>query len=220
MTRVGVCEDDPAIRRVVVEALRLSDHDVVTAHRGDEAIRSFSGDGDVDVLVLDIALPDADGRDVCQALRSVGQRVPVLFLTALGTVHDRLAGFSAGGDDYLPKPFDVRELVARVDALARRSPSLAGKVADLVLDPAGHSLRAGGSEVLLTPTEFRMLGSLTSRPGEVVRRSAVVAAAWPHGAQVSENTVDSYIRRIRTKLEQVGSGVTLQTVRGVGFRLL
>lgn len=219
MTRVGVCEDDPAIRRVVVEALRLTGHEVVTAHCGDEAIRSFSGDRDVTALVLDIVLPDSDGRDVCQALRSAGQRAPVLFLTALDAVHDRLAGFSAGGDDYLPKPFDVRELVARVDALVRRSPPSAGQLADLVLDPARHSLRTGGSEVLLTPTEFRMLGSLTSRPGEVVRRSAVVAAAWPHGAHVSENTVDSYIRRIRTKLERVGSGATLQTVRGVGFRL-
>ncbi|MCW2791762.1 MAG: tcrA [Nocardioides sp.] len=219
MLAVGLCEDDPAIRRVVTQALALTGHSVVTAHDGGEALRLFAPETHVDVLILDIGLPDADGRDVCQALRSAGQHAPVLFLTALAGIHDRLAGFGAGGDDYLPKPFDVKELIVRVEALARRgrpAPALAG---GLVLDPAAHALRYGETEVLLTPTEFRMLAAITSRPGEVVRRRAVVAAAWPDGAAVSENTIDSYIRRIRRKLEQLDSPVTLQTVRGVGFSL-
>jgi DNA-binding response OmpR family regulator len=220
MARVGVCEDDPGIRRVVVDALRLSGHDVVTAHTGSEAVRLFADDHDLAVVILDIGLPDADGRDVCQALRSAGQPAPVLFLTALGTVHDRLAGFSAGADDYLPKPFDVLELVARVEALAKRGRLVSGAApTDLVLDPARHALVCADREVLLTPTEFRMLAAITSRPGEVVRRRAVVAAAWPHGGQVSENTVDSYVRRIRVKLSEVGSPLALTTVRGVGYTL-
>ncbi len=220
MARVGLCEDDPGIRRVVLDALRLSGHDVVAAHTGSEALRLFAPDDALDVVVLDIGLPDADGRDVCQALRSAGQPAPVLFLTALGAVHERLAGFSAGADDYLPKPFDVLELIARVEALAKRGRRVVAQAqTDLVLDPARHALVCAGREVLLTPTEFRMLAAITSRPGEVVRRRAVVAAAWPQGGQVSENTVDSYVRRIRVKLDEVGSPLALTTVRGVGFTL-
>src|SRR4051794_36336889 len=220
MTRIGLCEDDASIRRIVLGALRHAGHDSVTAHDGREAIRLFAGDDAIDVIVLDIGLPDADGRDVCQALRSAGQSAPVLFLTALGAVHDRLAGFSAGADDYLPKPFDVKELIARVEALAKRGRIVsAAAPTDLVLDPARHALVCRDKEVLLTPTEFRMLVAITSRPGEVVRRRAVVAAAWPDGAIVSENTVDSFIRRIRKKLAQVDSPLSLHTVRGVGFAL-
>jgi len=220
VARIGLCEDDPSIRRVVLAAFEHAGHQGVAAYDGREALRLFSTDDTLDVIVLDIGLPDADGRDVCQALRSAGQPAPVLFLTALGAVHDRLAGFSAGADDYLPKPFDVKELIARVEALAKRGRIVTGSApTDLVLDPARHALVCRDKEVLLTPTEFRMLAAITSRPGEVVRRRAVVAAAWPDGAIVSENTVDSYVRRIRVKLAEVDSPLHLQTVRGVGFTL-
>ena len=219
MVNVGLCEDDPAIRRVVTQALGLTGHDVVVAHDGGEALRRFGSEASLDVVVLDIGLPDADGRDVCQALRSAGQAAPVLFLTALAGVHDRLSGFGAGGDDYLPKPFDVKELIARVEALARRGRPAQPPVGGVELDPAAHALRYGGTEVLVSPTEFRILAAITSRPGEVVRRRAVVAAAWPDGAVVSENTLDSYIRRVRAKLDQLDAPVSLQTVRGVGFVL-
>lgn len=217
--RVGVCEDDPAIRRVVSEGLRLHGHDAVVAHDGAEAVRLFGDDDTIDVLVLDIGLPDSDGRDVCLALRSAGQVAPVLFLTALGQMHEKLAGFAAGADDYLTKPFELVELVARVDALGRRGRVVRPESGELALDPARHAVVFGDREVLLTPTEFRMLAAVTSRPGEVVRRRAVVAAAWPDGAIVHENTVDSYATRIRRKLEQVGSPLQLRTVRGVGFQL-
>lgn len=220
MVRVGLCEDDPAIRRVVTEGLRLHGHESLVAYDGGEALRLFADDDAIDVLVLDIGLPDADGRDVCVALRSAGQVAPVLFLTALGALHERLAGFAAGADDYLAKPFSVAELAVRVEALARRGRSPAPATAsDLVLDPARHSVVCGGREVTLTPTEFRLLAAVTSRPGEVVRRRAVIAAAWPDGAQVSENTLDSYATRIRRKLEQVGSPLQLRSVRGVGYQL-
>lgn len=220
MARVGLCEDDPAIRRIVIEALRLGGHRTIAAHDGAEAIRLFREDDDIEVLILDIGLPDADGRDVCQALRSGGQVAPVLFLTALGQLHEKVAGFAAGADDYLTKPFDVKELVARVEALSRRGRFVVPRQrGDLVLDPARHAVVCEDREMLLTPTEFRMLAAITSRPGEVVRRRAVVAAAWPDGAIVSENTIDSYAARLRRKLHQVGSPVALRTVRGVGFTL-
>ena len=221
MVHIGLCEDDPAIRWVVSEALTLSGHQVTSAHDGGEALRLFAEDDSLDALVLDIGLPDSDGRDVCQALRSAGQSAPVIFLTALGAMHEKLAGFSAGADDYLTKPFDVKELVARVEALAKRGRVVTTTAAptELVLDPARHSLACNGREVRLTPTEFRMLAAITSRPGEVVRRRSIVAAAWPHEAMVSDNTVDSFIRRIRVKLEQVGSPLAVSTVRGVGYTL-
>lgn len=220
MLTVGLCEDDPVIRRVVVGTLELAGHRVVVTHRASEALVALGAATALDVVVLDIGLPDADGRDLCQALRSGGQQAPVLFLTALGAVHDRLSGFAAGGDDYLPKPFDVKELTARVEALGRRSRTVAAPPQPgLVLDPVRHALVHGDRSVLLTPTEYRMVAAITSRPGEVVRRRAVVAAAWPDGAIVNENTVDSYVRRIRAKLEEIDSPVHLHTVRGVGFEL-
>ena len=162
---VGVCEDDASIRRLVAQALRYADHEVLAAHDGGEALRLFGTDSGVDVVVMDVGLPDSDGRDVVQALRSAGQSAPVLFLTALGAVHDRLAGFHAGGDDYVAKPFDVQELIARVEALGRRGRPATPATDGLVLDPSRHGVRAAGGEVLLTPTEYRMLAAITSRPG-------------------------------------------------------
>ena len=219
MLTVGVCEDDPAIRRVITQSLRYAGHESVVAHTGAEALRLFGADAALDVVIMDIGLPDADGRDVCQALKSAGQHAPVLFLTALGAMHDKLAGFNAGGDDYVPKPFDVKELLARLEVLGRRQPSSVG-ASGLVLDPVSHSVRSPTGEARLTPTEFRMLAAITSRPGEVVRRRSVVAAAWPDGAAVSENTIDSFIRRLRSKLESISSPVEIETVRGVGFRVV
>jgi DNA-binding response OmpR family regulator len=219
MARVGVCEDDPAIRRILVDGLRMHEHEPVVAHNGAEAVQLFARDERVDVLVVDIGLPDSDGRDVCVALRSAGQMAPALFLTALGQMHEKLAAFAAGADDYLTKPFAVAELMVRVEALARRRPLARPASGELVLDPARHSVVYADAGVRLTPTEFRMLAAVTSRPGEVVRRRVVIAAAWPDGAQVHDNTVDSYVTRIRRKLERVGSPVQLRTVRGVGFEL-
>ena len=220
MVRVGLCEDDPAIRRVVTKSMQLAGHEVVVAHNGGEAVRLFGSDQTLDALVLDIGLPDADGRDVCQALRSNGQLAPVMFLTALGSVHDKLSGFSAGGEDYLPKPFEPLELVARIEVLARRGPAAASRdQTGLVLDPARHSMAYQGREVMLTPTEFRMLAAISSRPGQVVRRRAIAAAAWPSGGYVSENSIDSYIRRIRAKLKDIDARQELTTVRGVGYTM-
>lgn len=216
---IGVCEDDPAIRRLVSRALESAGHAVRSAHDGGEALRRLGRDSGVEVIVMDVGLPDSDGRDVVQALRSNGQSAPVLFLTALGAVHDRIAGFHAGGDDYVAKPFDVKEFLLRVEALGRRGRPAPPAMGGLTLDPAGHRMRSPGGEVPLTPTEYRMLAAITSRPGEVVRRKAVVAAAWPDGSIVAENTIDSFIRRIRVKLASIDAPVTIETVRGIGFRL-
>ncbi|CAN5590522.1 response regulator transcription factor [soil metagenome] len=168
---------------------------------------------------MDIGLPDADGRDVCAALKSAGQHAPVLFLTALDAVHDRLSGFDAGGDDYVTKPFEIKEVLARLSVLVRRAPRTGTGPSGVTLDPARHSVRSGTGEVALTPTEYRVLAAIASRPGEVVRRRTVVAAAWSESAYVSGNSLDTFMRRVRNKLEQIDAPVQVETVRGVGYRL-
>jgi two-component system response regulator MprA len=217
MARIGVCEDQPAIRRALVRGLEGASHTAVAAFDGGEAVRLFGVGSGVDAIVMDIGLPDADGRDVVQALKSAGQDAPVLFLTALGATHERLQGFAVGADDYVVKPFEIKEVLARLHVLISRTVRRQPDGTGLVLDPLTHAVRSTYGEASLTPTEYRMLAAILSRPGEVVRRHAVVAAAWPDGAMVAENTVDSFIRRIRVKLDAIRSPVAVTTVRGVGF---
>jgi two-component system response regulator MprA len=219
LATIGICEDQPAIRRALVRAVERAGHDVVPAHTGSEAVKLFGAQSHVDVIIMDIGLPDADGRDVVQALKSGGQLAPVLFLTALGATHDKLQGFAVGADDYVVKPFEIKEVLARLDVLISRAPRHEVAESGLFLDPISHSARTPDGEVALTPTEFRMLAAITSRPGQVVRRRAVVAAGWPDGSIVHENTIDSFMRRIRSKLATINSPVTVETVRGVGFRI-
>jgi len=172
------------------------------------------------VLVIDIGLPDTDGRDLCQALRARGIHTPVLFLTARDAVVDRVAGFDAGGDDYVAKPFALFELVARLHALVRRGGTdVAVEAFGLRLDPVTHTVRAGNVEAPLTPTEFRLLARLLSRPGEAVRRRDLVHAGWPHGAIVRENTLDAYVARLRKKLRELEGAPEIGTVHGVGYRI-
>ena len=174
-----------------------------------------------DGLVIDIGLPDADGRDLCQALRARGVDAPVLFLTARDTVTDRLSGFSAGGDDYVTKPFHFDEVVARLRALLRRSGADASTtVGALRLDPVAHSISGQDGEASLTPTEFRLLAALAGQPGAVLRRRELVRAAWPEGAIVHDNTLDQYVARLRRKLRETAAQATIETLHGVGYRLL
>src|SRR4051812_33499205 len=201
----GICEDDDALRGALRRALERDGLIVRATASGAEAVRAFA-DQPPDVLVLDIGLPDADGRDVCQALRARGVEAPVLFLTARDALTDRLSGFHAGGDDYLPKPFALAELLVRGEAPLRRGPNGPGAsgATAMVLDPAAHAIVHGDKRVALSPTEFRLLASLAASPGAVVRRGALVAAGWPDGAIVHDNTLDAYMARIRRKLRASG----------------
>jgi two-component system response regulator MprA len=221
IVRAGICEDDHELRSVLRDTLVREGFDVVVTSTGADAVRSFSNEPP-DILVLDIGLPDSDGRDVCQALRVRGVTAPVLFLTARGALTDRLSGFHAGGDDYLSKPFALAELVIRLQALLRRTGGSATTPlngSDFVLDPAAHALVDGNVRVGLTPTEFRLLAALAGRRGELLRRRELIAAAWPDGALVHDNTLDAYIARIRRKLRKAGSDGAIETARGVGYVL-
>ncbi|GAQ51846.1 response regulator transcription factor [Streptomyces acidiscabies] len=216
--KILVVEDDHALRDVLRRGLLDEDFEPVLAADGATALR-LAADG-IAAVVLDVGLPDADGRDVCQALRANGFAAPVIFLTARHHLTDRLSGFSAGADDYLPKPFHLAELAARLRAAVRRAgpPAVAG-AGDLLLDATRHTARAGQADVGLSPTEFRLLATLVAADGALVSRRDLVRAAWPDGAQVSDNTLDQYLSRLRRKLREAGSALSLTTVRGIGHRL-
>ena len=217
--RVGICEDDDHLRSVLERALDGEGFAVRMAASGADAVRAFARDVP-DVLVLDIMLPDADGRDVCQALRARGVDSPVIFLTARDALTDRLSGFARGADDYVTKPFAVAELVARIRvALRRRAEGPADPRRTFEVDPASHSVRKGERTARLTPTEFRLLAALAARPGQVVRRHELRAVGWAEGSIVHDNTIDAYVARLRRKLAEIASDESLETVRGVGYVL-
>jgi two-component system response regulator MprA len=217
--QVILLEDDAELRSLIARGLREEGFEVTTAATAAELLGRI-GDADPDALVVDIGLPDADGRDVIQTLRAQGVGAPVIFLTARDALPDRLAGFAAGGDDYLTKPFAFAELVARLRALIKRGGSdLSVEVGGLRLDPATHDASCGGQAIDLTPTEFRILARLGATPGDAVRRRELVNAAWPHGAIVNENTLDVYIARLRRKLATLPNAPEIATVHGVGYSL-
>ncbi|MBO0653707.1 response regulator transcription factor [Streptomyces triculaminicus] len=213
-----VVEDDHALRDVLLRGLRDEGFATVAAQDGAGALR-LAGDT-VDAVVLDVGLPDADGRDVCQAMRANGFVDPVIFLTARHRLTDRLSGFSAGGDDYLTKPFHLAELTARLRAMLKRAgPAGPAPAGELTLDPARYTVTVRGRDIALTPTEFRLLAALMASCGDIVSRRGLIRAGWPEGAHVSENTLDQYLSRLRRKLRQAGSDLTVRTARGVGHRL-
>ena len=214
-----VVEDDDVLRGALSRGLGEEGFAVDTVATGAEALRRVETTAP-DGLVIDVGLPDTDGRDLCQALRARGIQTPVIFLTARDALVDRIAGFDAGGDDYISKPFAFVELVARLNAVLRRSSDdEALEVAGLRLDPLSHSVGDGETETPLTPIEFRLLAALLSRPGEAVRRRELIRAGWPHGAIVRENTLDAYLARVRRKLKQLARAPEIGTVHGVGYRI-
>ena len=216
---VHVVEDDRDLRRLLLQGLSEEGFEVAGSDGAESALRG-QDERPADVFVIDIGLEDADGRDLCQALRAQGVRAPVLFLTALDATPDRISGFRAGGDDYVTKPFAFSELVARLRALLRRAD--ADPVSEsgiLQLDPTRRTVACGGASVALTQTEYRILGALAGRPGETLRRLEIAGAAWPAGAIVSENTIDAYIARLRRKLRSLPAAPEIVTARGVGYTL-
>ena len=216
---IVIVEDDDELRTVLARGLREEGFSVEGVATGAQLLDRVE-QATPDALVIDIGLPDSDGRDLCQALRARGVEAPVLFLTARDALVDRIAGFDAGGDDYLAKPFAFVELAARLQALLRRAGGNGAlEVAGLRLDPVNHAAADASGEVTLTPTEFRLLARLMARPGEAVRRRDLVRAGWPHGAIVRENTLDAYLARLRRKLRTLEHAPEIATVHGVGYKI-
>jgi two-component system, OmpR family, response regulator len=217
--RILLVEDDLELRGMLARGLEGEGFTVTGARSGAEAIQRVEA-GLPDALIIDIGLPDADGRDLCQALRARGVQAPVLFLTARDAMSDRLSGCAAGGDDYVTKPFHLVEVAARMHALLKRAgASQAFEAAGLRLDPTGHEIELGERRISLTPTEFRLIAALAGRPGDTLSRRELARAAWPDGAIVHDNTLDVYLARLRKKLRELGESPAITTVHGVGYRL-
>ena len=216
-----IVEDDAPLREVLVRALRAEGFAASAVASARELLEQAVAERP-DGLVIDIGLPDADGRDLCQALRARGIGAPVLFLTARDALTDRLSGFTVGGDDYVTKPFDIEEVVARLHALLRRAgagPEAAVADGALILDPSQLTVSCGAQSEALTPTEFRLLAALAGRTGRAVSRQELISTAWPLGAVVQDNTLDVYIARIRRKLRALQPAPAIKTVHGLGYRL-
>ena len=219
VARILIVEDDEELRLLLVRGLDEEGFDATGAATGHDALARLD-QSTPDALIVDIGLPDADGRDLTQALRARGVSAPVLFLTARDSLAERLSGFDAGGDDYLTKPFAFAELLARLNALLRRSGTNGTlDAAGLILDPVAHAVERGGVTQSLTPTEFRLLARLLARPGEAVRRRDLTRAGWPRGAYVRENTLDTYVARLRRKLRELPDAPAIATVHGVGYKI-
>ena len=220
--RLLVVEDDPQVRAMLTRALRYEGFEVAAACDGAEALAALRT-SPPDLLLLDLLLPDADGVDLCGRLRDAGDPVPILMLTARDTVTDRVAGFEAGADDYLVKPFSTAELVARVRALLRRArdrpPATMRRVGDLALDPSTHEVRRGRRVVPLTRREFDLLALFLDNPGTVLARERLLTEAWGFRSPVETNAIDVYVGYLRRKLEEGGEPRLIHTVRGVGYVL-
>ncbi|AYM97108.1 DNA-binding response regulator [Acidovorax sp. 1608163] len=225
-------EDDPRIADFLMRGLRAEGHSVQRAAHGveglalaQEAARTAQPSDAPTVLVLDLMLPGMNGMEICQTLRAAGVALPILMLTALSTLEDRVAGLRMGADDYLCKPFEFEELLARLEALARRArPLLPGRasrlqVDDLVLDRESMKATRAGQALTLTARELALLELLMSAPGRLFSRERILASVWGHSEDPLTNVVDVYIRRLRSKIDDGHATALIHTVRGLGYRM-
>ena len=225
MSRLLVVEDDPAILRGLSDNLRLESYDVVTAIDGEAALR-IAHDGGFDLVILDVMLPKVNGFDVCRRLRESGASVPILMLTARGEETDRVHGLDLGADDYLTKPFSLRELQARVRALLRRrNPATRlpdeARFDDVVVDFRRFEAQRSGAPLKLTRKEFGTLRVLIGRAGEVVTRTELLEEVWDYREYPTTRTVDNHLASLRSKVEKDPADPQhLLTVHGVGYKFV
>jgi two-component system, OmpR family, response regulator MprA len=220
--RVLLIEDDDAVRAAIRRALALDGYEVFEAPDAEEGLRQAREDVP-DAVVLDLGLPDRDGLEVCRQLRLGGDRTPILMLTARAAIDERVEGLEAGADDYLVKPYDVRELRARLRAITRRHINgTDGRVlryGELELDPDAHAARIGGRQVDLTRTEYQLLELLMLNPRRVLPSRLIYDRVWGYDFGPSGNALRVYIGYLRRKLESAGERRLIQTVHGVGYVL-
>ncbi len=214
-------EDESRVAGFIARGLREQTYAVDIAADGEQALYQASIN-EYDILILDVMLPIKDGHSVCRELRAAGFRTPILMLTALGSVDDRVTGLDSGADDYLAKPFDFKELLARLRALLRRSASLRPRVAhvaDLVLDTGSHGVRRAGRDIDLTAKEYALLEYLMLNEGRVVGREQIAQHVWDENFDAFSNVIDVYIKRLRGKLDTGHGRRLIHTRRGEGYIL-
>jgi len=218
--RILIVEDEKKMAAVLKKGLEAENHRVTLAFDGRTGLEL--GSTDFDVIVLDLMLPLIDGFEVARRLRKNGNQTPILMLTARDAVPDIVKGLDVGADDYLTKPFAFEVFLARLRSVARRGstprPTVL-QVDDLVLNPASHIVTRGEREIHLSPTEFRLLELLMRRSGKVVPRDAIVEAVWDFDHEVEENTLDTFIRLLRSKIDREHDRKLIQTVRGIGYTI-
>ena len=221
--KVLVVDDDAAVRNSLDRALRLNGYEVALAVDGVDALNQVNT-GDPDAMVLDVLMPNMDGLEVCRRLRSLGDQTPILMLTAQDGVTERVAGLDAGADDYLPKPFALDELLARLRALLRRA---AGEVEtgdklqfdDLVMDLSTFEVHRGERQIDLTRTEFSLLELFMRNPRQVLTRDVINERVWGYDFPTTSNSLEVYVGYLRRKLEAEGEPRLIQTMRGFGYAL-
>jgi two-component system response regulator MprA len=222
--RILVVDDDQAVRDSLRRSLAFNGYDVELAGDGLAALESIARNRP-DAVVLDVMMPRLDGLEACRRLRSAGEDLPILVLTARDAVSDRVAGLDAGADDYLPKPFALEELLARLRALLRRTQpafsSDSGQLsfADLTLDPLAREVTRGERTVRLTRTEFNLLELLMRHPRQVLTRSQILEEVWGFDFPTTANSLEVYIGYLRRKTEAAGEPRLIHTVRGIGYAL-
>jgi DNA-binding response OmpR family regulator len=219
--RILIVEDDQKLARQLQKGLAEQGHTATLAFDGHQGLYLAQSEP-FDVFVLDVMLPGIDGFSLVRRLRGAGSATPMLLLTARDTAEDIVMGLDAGADDYLTKPFSFKVLVARLRALSRRKqvgPSMELRIADLVLDPIKHAVKRAGLAIPLTPREFEFLELLLRNSGRVLTRTRLIEAVWGHERDVENNTVDFFIRQLRTKVEPPGTSKLIHTIRGIGYTL-
>ncbi len=220
--RILLIEDDPETRDNVVEGLSGHGHDLAAEAEGRSGLLRAAGEA-WDLLIVDRMLPGLDGLALVGTLRAGGVATPVLFLTAMGGIDDRVSGLNAGADDYLVKPFALAELAARVNALGRRplrpAPETVLRVGDLELDLLARTVRRAGHKIELQPREFRLLEYLMRHAGQVVTRTMLLEQVWEFHFDPRTNIVEGHISRLRGKIDRPGGGELIHTVRGAGYCL-
>ena len=222
MSRVLIVEDDPAILSGLADNLRFESHDVLTATDGETGYR-LTREQHPDVVVLDLMLPRMSGYEVCRKLRAEGVQTPIVMLTARGEEADRVLGLDLGADDYLTKPFSIRELLARIRAVLRRAHPLKTlpdelRFADVVVDFRKFEAKKGGRTLELTRKEYGMLRLLAARAGDVVTRDDLLNEVWGYESSPTTRTIDTHVASLRAKLEDDPERPRLQTVHGVGYK--
>ncbi|GHH33778.1 response regulator transcription factor [Lentzea cavernae] len=218
--RLLVVEDEPDIRELLCASLRFAGFVVSSAATGSEALDA-ARTGAPDLVLLDVMLPDRDGFEVVRRLRSLGVRVPVLYLTARDGADDRVTGLTIGGDGYITKPFSLEEVIARVTAVLRRTRPGASELltcGDLSLDVESHVVRRGSRAVELSPTEFRLLHCLMRNSGRVLSKAQILDQVWPHDFDGDVGVVESYISYLRRKVDGTEPRL-IRTVRGIGYMI-
>lgn len=219
--RVLLVEDDPRIARFVAKGLREQAYAVDAVETGEQALYQ-AAINTYDLVVLDVMIPEPDGFTVCKELRNAGQRMPILMLTARDAVEDRIEGLDRGADDYLTKPFEFRELLARLRALLRRPSGLQPSrltVADLIVDTAGQTVSRGGAAIPMTAKEYALTEFLARNAGRVVGRAEIAEHVWDEEFDPFSNLIEVYVNRVRRKIDGGGAKPLLHTRRGAGYVL-